>query len=205
MTTGQDGFDFLASIPAKELERLRRRGRFLEIALVQLMRDERQLKEWFSASELAAMRLASLPLSRRGIARLAEDQEWESRISQGSNGEQRLYHFSALPKRAFENFIDLILKDGLGMKEEAFMPDGAAKIEERALPRKAKPRGQAQSPTGNATPQWVLPLLRLMRGGLALEDAVDHLRQAAERPEQTTTLPEARQVLRDLGLLRGMG
>jgi putative transposase len=64
-------------------------------------------REWFSAAELAAMALPSLPNTKQGIGLLAERGEWQRPVWQGSRWRPRKgrgggveYHYSVLPSVA---------------------------------------------------------------------------------------------------------
>lgn len=188
--------ELVAAVPVAELARLRRRIAFLEAALVQLLRDDGGLKEWFSAAELAALRLPGLPASRGGIARVARDQRWETRQERGRGGDHKLYHFAALPRRAFAAFIDRVLRGGDPADAEA--PAAMAPVA-GDFPALAAP-APVPAPAVNATPAWVLPLLRLLRtGGGPLEHALAELPRYLTPGVPCPTLDDARAVLAQIG------
>lgn len=197
MTTRDDeGLPLAALIPAAELARIRRRVAFLEAALAQVLRDERQVKEWFSAAELAALRLPGLPLTPSGIARQAKRERWESRITHGRGGERVVYHFAALPRAAFADLLARVMRAETG-------PDGVPETREAPEPVPAlAPPPPAPAP-GNTTAPWLLPLLRCLRGGgTDLEGALAAL--ATSAPAQRLPSPaEARETLRALGIMVG--
>jgi hypothetical protein len=196
MTTEDDRLDLAALIPAAELARLRRRVAFLEAALVQALRDEGELREWFSAGELAALALPGLPATASGIARQARREGWEARITMGRGGERTVYHFSALPRAAFAELLNGVLRAGAG-------PDGLPEAGAALMPAPAlaPPVRHTRRPEGNATPQWLLPLVRLLRGGVPdLGDAVDQLATALPPEVHCPTVAEARATLRALGI-----
>ncbi|MBX9593693.1 MAG: hypothetical protein K2X46_04975 [Roseomonas sp.] len=192
-----DGLSLSAVIPAVELGRLRRRVAFLEAALVQVLRDERQVREWFTAGELAALALPGLPATASGIARLAKRERWEPRITMGRGGERVVFHFSDLPRAAFAELLARVMRGGDG-------PDGLADDSRRTMPFPAlagAPVRRAQAHAENATPQWLLPLVRIIRGGVTrVEDAVEELATALAPWEPCPTIEEARETLRAYGV-----
>lgn len=196
MRGDDEGLNLSALLPAAELAQLRRRVAFLEAAVSQLLRGEGQLREWFSAGDLAELRLPGLPQSASGIAKQARRERWHARISRRRSGETILYHYAALPRHAFAGLLDLVLRGAL--------PSGG-----QAAPVRASQAAPAVPPPirtadgGRPTPRWVLPLMRLIRGGApTIEEALrrlpEHLPAAAERP----TLAEAKAELRRLGFHR---
>jgi hypothetical protein len=198
MTTEDERLDLSALIPAAELARLRRRVAFLEAALVQALRDEGQLREWFTAGELAALALPGLPASASSIARLARRERWEARITMGRGGERSVYHFSALPRAAFAELLGRVIRAGAG-------PDGTPDDDAQRAPAPAlAPPARVALPAPNTTPQWLLPLVRLLRGGVPnLDEAVAELATALPANVPCPTLAEARETLRSLGLAAG--
>lgn len=197
MLTEGNELELVASLPAAELARLRRRIAFLEAALVQMLRDDGELKEWFSAAELAELRLPGLPATRGGIARVAREQCWATRQQRVRGGDRKLYHFADLPRLAFEAFIDRVVHGG---DQDDDRP--AAPILPPAppvcgdFPALAPPPQPVPVVAENATPVWVLPLLRLLRAGAgplehALAELPNHLAPGAPLP----TLDDARAVL----------
>ena len=197
MTNNEDGFPLMASLPSGELARLRHRVAFLEAAMVQVMREDQQLREWYSAGELAALHLPGLPATASGIARLAKRERWESRIVTARGGERQQFHFSALPRAAFAAFIGIVLR-GLGQ------PDAYDATPDALPPGMTGLSGAARrAPAAdNATPQWVLPLVRLLRGGApSLEDALTKLPKVAPPGMACPSAAEARATLRALGML----
>ena len=189
-----DGLTLSAVIPAAELGRLRRRVMFLEAALVQVLRDERQVREWFTAGELAALMLPGMPATASGIARLAKRERWEPRITMGRGGERVVFHFSDLPRAAFVELLNRVMRGGDG-------PDGLA---DHAMPfpaLAAAPARRAPADAPNATPQWLLPLVRIIRGGVTrVEDAVEELATALAPWEPCPSVEEARETLRAYGV-----
>lgn len=191
MTDEPEELGLVSVVPALELARLRRRVVYLEAALVQVLREDGQLREWFTAAELAGLRLPGLPTTRQGIARLARAGGWEARVTTGRGGERVSYHFSALPRRAFEALIALVLREGSPVGTEA----------PAALPELPEPDPPAAPPASTPTPQWVLPLLRLVKGhSMPLEEAVRVLPAALPLGATCPSVDEARATLRALGV-----
>lgn len=152
-----DAFNLTVTVPAEEWARLNMRVRYLEAAVVQAYRYERQLREWFSVSDLLGLELPTLPTSRQGLLRKAHMERWLSRTVDGHGGSRFEFHFSALPRHAFAELLRRIITP----------PDDAPPVlrpERSAFP-------------ANAEPPWVLPLMRLLRqdAGMNSYDACRHL------------------------------
>lgn len=179
------------TVPAPELAGLQRRVRFLEAALLQLLRDGNRIKEWFSADELAALRLPGMPSSASGVARVARAQGWVVRRVPCVGGQRHVFHFSSLPRRAFEAVIDRIVKapSPTSHFEAAMAPD---------IP--APPVPDPVEHDGRTVPQWVLPLMRIMRGRESVEEAVQELPRHLPAGMDCPTPAEAMRVLRGLGM-----
>lgn len=101
-----DTFAFTVTISAAEWSELQRRLRFVEAALIQTLRGERRLKEWFSAAELADLALPGIPATKQGLLKRAHAEQWRSRRIYGAGGERFEFHFAALPRHAFEALLD---------------------------------------------------------------------------------------------------
>lgn len=201
MTDDTDSFNLMSVVPSAELAKLHRRVAFLEAAIVQVLRDKDRLREWFSAGELASLRLPGLPGTASGIAKLAARQRWDRSITQGKGGERVLYHFSSLPQRAFTIFIDIVVRSEMEAEPPPSAPAGTG-----AVP--FLPEAPASARTGRApiaaTPAWVLPLMRIMRSRSAsLHDALRDLPAAAPRGTRSPSYAEALEVLRGLGVIAG--
>ncbi len=159
-----DLFSLTVTVEADEWARTQRRIRYLEAALVQAYRAQRHLKEWFSTAELLALRLPDLPTTRQGIVRRAHVEDWSCRITTGRGGERYQFHFSNLPRKAFEEMIRRIIE-----------PNEAAPVAE--VPTEpapmvhAGPIGTTRSSTteGTTAPPWVLPLMRLMKSNPSVD------------------------------------
>lgn len=150
-----NGFPFTVTISAAEWSELQRRLRFVEAALVQTLRGQRRLKEWFSAVELTALELPGLPMSRQGLLRRAQAERWQQRTMYGAGGVRYEFHFSSLPRLAFEALLERIV---------VALPDAPAELEPPSRP--FRPRAIAVPlpiQAVNATPPWLLPLLRVIK------------------------------------------
>lgn len=181
--------DLTIQVPADEWAYLQRRADYLETLLIRVVRDRRHIQEWYSADELAALRLPGLPHTRAGITRKATAGRWPRRRSD-ANARAHAYHVSVLPARAFDALIARILD----------LPEIEADAETLfELP--PSPPCAATLPE-NAAPSWVLPLMRLMKGeaqgnlGTAWRALPKHLPAGTALPSVT----EAAQVLVRLGL-----
>jgi hypothetical protein len=196
-----DEMDFAATLPAVELARLHRRLAFLQAAVIQLMRDGRGLKEWFSAAEIAALGLPGLPVTRAGIARIAREQKWEARRPE--DGGARLYHFSTLPRLAFGAFVERVVRggDAPARDDEASEATPSPAADKVRLPALAGPGATVAPPAANTTPAWALPLLRLLRaGGGPLEHALAELPRHLAAGAPCPSVDEAREVLARVGV-----
>lgn len=179
-------FDLTVQVDAGAWAYAQRRLSFLETLLVRVLREHFEVQEWFTASEFEVLRLPGLPTHRSTITRKARQEGWECRWAQG----RYLFHVSALPSRAFDALLTRIL-DLPPVEAEA-----GAWFD---LP--SPPAPEPPMPV-NTAPQWVLPLMRLMRN----ETDGDLARAWRELPHHVpegTALPtvqEAAQVLVRFGL-----
>lgn len=181
-------FNLTVHVPADEWAFCHRRLTYLETLLLRVVRDRKNIQEWYDADELAALRLPGLPSSRAAISRKATAARWFRR----REGRHFLYHVTDLPARSFDALIARILD----MPEMEFEPS--------ALP--SLPRAPDNLPAGvgdvRAAPPWVLPLMGLMRGeakgnlAQAWKALPDHLPRGAALP----SVDEAATVLVELGL-----
>lgn len=190
-----DTFDFTVTISAAQWSELQRRLRFVEAALVQALRGQRQLKEWFGAAELAELGLPGLPGTRQGLLKRAHAEKWEHRSMYGSGGERYEFHFSSLPRLAFEALLERIIITMPGEAAPAPRPAPAPAIPPRAmavpLPVQAV----------NTTPAWLLPLLRVVRSD-RVDDVDDIVKRVASRLPPGMAVPtpaEVREALRQFG------
>lgn len=188
-----DEFALTVTVPAEQWAFACRRLLFLEASVVQILSDRGWLREWFTAPELAALRLPGLPTTRQGVARLAKAERWRCRIVLQRGQEVREYHCTALPGRAFDQFIERIITAPRPVSE--VVPPHPAIAATPAPPIAVK--------ASNAIQPWVLPLMRIIRtqGVLsvarAMRELSEHLPPGAPRP----TVEEAEEVLRGMGML----
>jgi len=186
----QELLSLSVTIPAGELAGLKRRVQYLEAALIQVLRDGQRIKEWFSAAELADLRLPGLPASRAAITRQARAEGWLMHRVRCQGGERHVYHFSSLPRRPFQALLDLVLKN----------PPPAPESDD-LVPTLPPPAPVVTGPDpGNTAPPWVLPLMRILRAGAGVDEALQKL--PAHLPPGTgcPSRLEALEVLKGLGL-----
>lgn len=182
-----DQLDLTVPVPAEEWAYMQRRLAWCEALLLRIVRDRGNFKEWMDAAELAALRLPGLPASRSAIAQKAGREGWKRRAARGRRA---LFHVSSLPARAFDALIARILD----------LPELEAETDELfALPVPPAPEPLAE----NATPAWVLPLMRLIRqeGDLAKawRALPAHLPEGIPLPD----VEDAAKMLVKLKLIRG--
>jgi len=194
-----------ASLPAADLARLQRRVAYLEAALIQVMRDDYGLKEWFTASEIACLGLPGLPTTRNGVANVARAQGWDYRTMRGPHGDQRVYHFADLPRRAFAAVVERVVDGGRDLgaraREAAATAPPPAAVAGVQLPALAGPLAPAAPVPANTTPAWTLPLLRLLRRGAGpLENALAELPHHLAPGVPCPTADDARAVLARIGV-----
>lgn len=181
--------DLAVHVPADEWAYCQRRLAYLETLLLRLVRDRRNIQEWYDAGELAALRLPGLPATAQAIARRATTGRWQRR--RAGKGRGSVYHVASLPSRAFDALIARILDLPEPETEIGAVPD---------LP--PAPAGDISAPAADVAPPWVLPLVRLMKGeaqgslGRAWHALPSHLPRGTALP----TVKEAAQVLVNLGL-----
>lgn len=191
-----DGFNLTVTVPAVEMAFLRRRLMYLEAVLVQLLRQEGRVKEWFTVAELADLRLPGLPKAKNALTRLARDGGWRVRKVPFQGGERHAYHFSSLPRRAFEALIDRVV--------QAVASD---QVDDQMAPAFAPPPPAQVRPTAsNAAPPWVLPLMRIMRlqgASQSVSRALAQLPRHLPGGVSCPTFDEAMQVLRSLKVVAG--
>ena len=79
------------------------------------------MKEWFTPAEFAAAELPEVPQTKRGVAKLAERQDWDSAVTvdgrelsrrRSGRGGGREYHYRVLPKCAQVALVAQAHKDG---------------------------------------------------------------------------------------------
>nr|WP_321459676.1 DNA-binding protein [uncultured Cohaesibacter sp.] len=183
-----DSFEFTIQIRADEWAEKKRRIAYLEAMLVHVLKGKANIKEWFSASELAALRLPGLPTAKASITKLASRQNWKRKEVRSKGGTKFLYHFSNLPGRAFDRLIGYIINQ-----------INQAECNTEPLPIPAPP--ERDLPV-NAAPAWVLPLMRLMKGeahgnlAIAWQALPDHVPTGTVLPD----VEEAAEVMVRWGL-----
>lgn len=186
MSDDRPGLSLTVAVPVEELAYLKRRARYLEAVMLQVLRDHSRIREWFSAAELASLALPGLPRTKSGLARVATAHGWRRRISLGRGGERFEYHVTALPPRAFDHLVGLIMDSPLPGATHSLAP---------ALPAAAPP-----PPPAEMTPPWMLPLLRLVKAsGMTAEAAVRELGFALPASVPVPTVAEAREALARFG------
>lgn len=181
-----DSFPLTVTIPAEEWAATVRRLRYVEAALVQAYRNQRQLREWFTAGELVAMRLPGLPVTRHGIFRRAAAEGWISQPASGVDGERQEFHFSSLPRRTFDEMIRRIIQPVAGISDT--VAPAPAPIVPAPPPLSLPPAGDAST-----APGWMLPLLRLIRNE-PQTDVDDAMELLAETWFDDATMPSREQV-----------
>lgn len=145
------------TVPADAWALAQRRLAFLEAVLSQILQDRGRVREWFTARELAALNLPGLSNNPATIGSLAFHRSWARREVRRGGRMVPVYHYASLPQPAFEAFIRQIVR----------LPDDD-------LDAPPPPRAQA-----TAEPQWVLPLMRIIKGGAgSWQDAYRQLRPA---------------------------
>lgn len=149
----EDKFVLMVHVPADEWAFTRRRATYLEAVLVHVLRSEDRIREWFDATELAGLRLPGLPGTKAGITRLANAAGWRRREQHGRGGVRFQYHCTSLPERAFEALISLIL-DCPEVDPQEYDEPMVPEIEPPPPPLPE-----------NTAPPWVLPFMRLLKGG----------------------------------------
>lgn len=191
-----DVFPLTVTVPVEEWSRLNTRVRYLEAALVQAYRGQRQLKEWFSAQELMVLELRALPTTRQGLLRKAQAEKWLSRMMYGRGGERFEFHFSSLPPQAFDELLRRIMAPHAGEPVQH-------QAQEFSFERPVVPPRRAPLPP-NAEPPWILPLMRLLRDDAQL-DAEDACRILCETVPENVEPPTEQEVRAVLHRLRSMG
>lgn len=182
-------FKFFVHVDADEWAYAQRRVTYLEALLIRVLHDKSQIKEWYEASELAALRLPSLPVSASGITRKAVAQHW---FRKKANGNKYTYYFGSLPERAFDALIGKLLT----LPKDAEPARGLPELEPVPVPIKTVL-------PDNAAPVWILPLMRLLKGKAkgnltaAWTNLPDHLPAGTTLPD----VDEATDTLIRLGLV----
>lgn len=146
-----DELELTVSVTASVWADAKRRIAFIVAALARIMRENTQLREWFTARELAAMKLPGLTGNAAGITRKAAHHNWRHKTVMQDGRKALAYHYTCLPNAAFEALIRRLIDIP---DIEQFIPD---------LPSHDPNRKQVEP-----TPQWMLPLMRLIKTHLAV-------------------------------------
>ncbi len=155
MSDRTEGFALMVHVPAEEWAYAKRRLVYLEAALLQLLKDRERIQEWYDAAELADLGLAGLPTSKAGITRTANAGSWLRRSVTGRGGMRYEYHYSSFPARTFDDLIGRILE--VSQPDEDPVVPQAPEIAPAPMPARSEPP--------NMEPPWVLPFMRLLKGG----------------------------------------
>lgn len=140
-----DDIDLVVTISADRWANTKRRLAFLEAALARVLSDQSQVREWFTAKELAAMKLPGLIYSAAGITRKSAHHKWHHKTVVREGRPVLAYHYVSLPNAAFEALIRRILD----------IPDIDNLIPELST--------MATPPQNEPEPQWMLPLMRMIK------------------------------------------
>lgn len=87
------------------------------------------MKEWFSASELAALKLPALPSAQQNIKLWAKRESWKTRKRSGAGGGSE-YPISALPPEAQDALLERILKTSAPAKAAPLPPQNTADLKD---------------------------------------------------------------------------
>ena len=183
----------MVQVPADEWAHTSRRLVYLETLLIQCLRGHDQIKEWYDARELAALRLPGLPQNKAAITRRARTGGWLRREVVGHGNVRLQYHCSGLPQRAFDALIGRMLD----------ISNHAGKAIAPPIPYMEQPP-DPEPVQENTAPPWVLPFMRLLKGGAdgdvstAWRELPNHLPADIEPP----TREEAAETIMRLGLLK---
>ncbi|SMF41970.1 Mu DNA-binding domain-containing protein [Tistlia consotensis] len=183
-------FPLTVTVGADEWAYVNRRMHFLEAVVIQVLRHKAGLKEWFSAAELAALGLPGLPATRQGINRAARQRGWRFREVPARSGFRCEYHVTTLPAAAFDDLVKRIVTE---RRQVAPIAGTAPSL----------PAGPAVAPAPSRTaPQWVLPLMRMLkrREASTLEAAVERLADRLPPDVRCPSYAEARETLAALGI-----
>lgn len=181
-------------VPAEEWDFNRRRLRYLQAVLYQLLRDEGRLREWFTARELVDLYLPGLPHTRQGLAVMAKRGCWRQREAMRDSRHTIEYHACSLPGRAFDGLLDRIVRAASDCPDELDM-------ELEASPVIPVPPTRHTPPDPGTVATWVLPLMRLIRNrpDLPLADALAELPLHLPADADTPKSEEARAMLEAIG------
>lgn len=191
------GFSLKVHVPAEEWAYVNRRMTYLEAVLVQVLRGRDRIQEWYEAADLAALRLPGVPTSKNAVTRAAKAGGWLRREVTGLGGVRYQYHCTSLPARAFDALVGRILdvSGAPGAPIQTPVPE----IEPAPAPEEPQ--------EDNTAPPWVLPFMRLLKGG-AQGDLAAAWKALPEHLPPNVVLPtreEAAETIVRLGLLKGSG
>lgn len=173
--TDKNDLGLMVSVNADQWAIIRRKLAFMEAVLSQVLADRLQVREWFTARELAALGLPGLGTSAAAIGQLAHHRSWASRTVRRDGRRVTVYHYCSLPQAAFESFIGKIVR--------------AASADDATI-RAASARNRQHKLSG-AEPQWMLPLMRIIKGGAEDWQTAYARLQSALPPSCSMPRPEA--------------
>jgi hypothetical protein len=157
MTDKTDSFDLTVQVPIEEWYYCQRRTTYLEAVLIQVLHDKSRIQEWYDAQELLDLYLPGMPASKAAITRLANSRGWRKIDTKGRGGTRFKYHYSDLPARAFDALISRILAIPSADEEGHVCTETLPEIEPGLPP--------IEHTEDNTAPPWVLPFMRLLKGG----------------------------------------
>ncbi|WP_114099998.1 DNA-binding protein [Thalassospira profundimaris] len=157
MTDKTDSFDLTVQVPIEEWAYCQRRTTYLEAVLVQVLHDKNRIQEWYDAQELLDLRLPGMPASKAAITRLANARGWRRLDAKGLGGKRFKYHYSDLPARAFDALISRILAVPRSYDD--------VDVEVEILPEIEPAPEYFEPEEDNTAPPWVLPFMRILKGG----------------------------------------
>lgn len=195
MSDNMGGLPLTVAVSADDWAFTKRRLRYLEAVIFQILGDRGTVREWYTAAELAGFALRGLPRSKQGVLRLAHAEFWRRRVGTGRGGERYEFHCTGLPERAFHDLLDRIL----GLPTEGAEDDTPA----APVPKVAQADAPPAALPANTAPSWVLPLLRVMRtqDAPSLPLALAALPQRLPAGVRCPSPDEAERVLRELGFV----
>lgn len=189
--SSKEGFALTVHVSADEWAFAQRRLAYLEALVLRVVRERRNIQEWYSAAELAAMRLPGLPDTPAAVTRKAAFGRWPRKQATRDGRRQQTYHVASLPARSFDALLARVLDvPELAERPGRIVPDLPAVLPPSKLP-------------ANAAPSWVLPLMRLIKGEARgdLAAAWEALPKKVPFGVVLPTVEEAAVILIDLGLM----
>ena len=188
MSMNDDALPLCVTVPAQQWDFITRRQRYLEAVVVQILRENTGVREWFTAGELAAFGLQALPASKSGIARMATARGWLRRQAWASGRRCYEYHIINLPGRAFDDLICRIVTAPVEIEDRQPVPE---------IPCPPPATAEGAKPA----PPWLLPLVRIIKGQAfgTISEAVESLRDSLPSGVGCPSIDEAESVLRSHG------